>query len=231
MFESSAIKTDPFDGALGMARFIRGIVKGILERRRTDIDYENLFRPLTFEHQPVRIIALAKRGLGFRRIRQQHSCSIGNRAGNVPYRAGLGHNDGLKERHRNEQDFAMRCGDEIRQQWITCQQCGFGERVARVQLSERLARAVVQSRGRYCPAQHNSEISSFCPLVGDRFVRFEGSDLRAFDQLVEPLRRKVSKYPHSFLEKTGWIQHKRTRRLNLVIAGERRYWTLGLSES
>src|SRR5205814_9195270 len=55
MLQSSAIEPDAFNKTLGMARFIRGIVKGILERRRTDVDDENFLGPLALAREPVRI--------------------------------------------------------------------------------------------------------------------------------------------------------------------------------
>src|SRR5580765_7624080 len=106
MFQSSAVEADPFNKTFGVARLISRVVEGVLQRRRTDINNQNFFGSLAFEIESVGIAILLKRSLNFRWIGREGSCPISHGPGNVPHRAWLGDNDGLKKRHRNEQDFA-----------------------------------------------------------------------------------------------------------------------------
>src|SRR4051812_21569150 len=107
MLQTSAVEVDPFDKTFGVARLVSRVVEGIFQRRGTDIDNQDFFWSLAFELESVWIITLLKRSVRFRRIGSEHSCPLSNRPGNVPHRTWLGDDGGLKERHRNEQDFAV----------------------------------------------------------------------------------------------------------------------------
>jgi hypothetical protein len=93
VLQSGAIESNAFNKTLRMARFIRGIVKRILQRRRTDVHDQNFLGPLALERESVWIIILAKCSLRFRGIGQEHFCPISDRPRNVPHCAGLGDDD------------------------------------------------------------------------------------------------------------------------------------------
>src|SRR4029079_10289623 len=107
MLQPGAVEANPFNETSGVARLISRIVEGIFQRRVADINNQNLFGSLALEIESVGIATLLKRSLRFLRIGRDHSCPISNGPGNVPHRAWLGDDDALKERHRNEQHFAV----------------------------------------------------------------------------------------------------------------------------
>jgi hypothetical protein len=90
------------------------------------------------------------------------------------HRARLGHDDGLKQRHGNQQHLAARLRDEIREHRIAGHQRRLIERVAGLQTPERLPHATVaEPRGIHRAAQHHAEMRSFRAAMHDRFIRLE----------------------------------------------------------
>ena len=116
MHEPRAVDADALDQTARLARFVGRVVETVFERRRAAVDDENLLGSLALELEAVGIIALAKRGGRLRRIGHDRFHPLGDGPRDVLHRARLGHDDGLEQRHRNQQHLAARLGDEVRQQ-------------------------------------------------------------------------------------------------------------------
>ena len=130
MREPRAVDADALHLAAGMAGFVGRVVETVLERRRAAVDDEDLLGPLALELEAVGIIALVQRGGRLARIGQDRLHPLGDGSRDVLHRARLGHDDGLKQRHGNQQHLAARLGDEIREHRVAGHQRHLVERVA-----------------------------------------------------------------------------------------------------
>ena len=183
MREPRAVDADALDQTARVAGFVGRVVEAVLERRRAAVDDEDLLGPLALELQAVGIIALAKRRGRLRRIGHDRFHPLGDGSRDVLHRARLGHDDGLEQRHRNQQHLAARLGDEIREHRVAGHQRHLVERVAGLQSAERLPRAAVaEDRGVDRAAQDHAEVRGFGALVHNGFVGFERRDARALHQ-------------------------------------------------
>ncbi len=206
MGEPRAVDADALDLTARLARLVRRVVETVFERRGTAVDDENFLRPLPFELETIRILALAECGGRFRRISQDHLHPFRDRPRNPLHRARLGHDDRLEQRHRNQQHLAARLGDEVREHRIPGHQRHLAERVASFQLSQELPRAAIaEHRGSHRAAQHDTEMRGFLAPVGNRFIGFERNDARAIDQLLQAFGGEVLEESYLFLEKCLWV--------------------------
>ena len=113
------------------------------------------------------------------------------------HRARLGHDDGLEQRHRNQQHLAARLGDEVREHRVAGHQRHFVERVAGFQSAERLPRrAVAEDRGLNRAAQDHAKVRRFVALVKNASLASNDWTFEPLTKVLQSFGREVAKRCH-----------------------------------
>ena len=119
------------------------VVEAVFERRRTAVDDEDFLRPFAFELQAIRIISLVQGGACSVGVSHERLDSLRDGPRNMLHRAGLGDDNGLKQRHRNQQHLARRFGHQVGKQGIAGHQCGLAKCLAGFQFPQAMPCAAV----------------------------------------------------------------------------------------
>ena len=147
MHKPRAVDADALDEPAPAPALVDRVEKAVFEGGGAAVDDEDLFRTFTLERESVGVVALAKCRGGLRRIGQDRLHPLGNDPRDVPHCARFGDNDGLEERHRDEQHLAVRFGDEVRDRLFARHQGHFAECVAGLEMPQHLGNtAIVRDR-------------------------------------------------------------------------------------
>ena len=188
MDQAGAAGADALDQAARRVRLVGRVEEAVLERGGAAVDDEDLLRPLAFQTQAVRIVALAKRRRRLGRVGHHLLETIGDGPGDVLHRAGVGHDGRLEDGDRNPQHLAARFGNEIGHGLVAAHQRHFAKRIAGLETPDDLALAAVAGHGdRQVAFEQHAQEAGVLTEFDDGFVGFVGDDARLLHQLVQAI--------------------------------------------